>query len=58
MNENVAVGTVVGILSTSDPNPSDSHVYALLATSNGKFTLSGNKVKISFSPDYETQSHQ
>jgi hypothetical protein len=58
VKENVAVGTVIGTLSTSDPNPSDSHVYALLGTSNGKFTLSGNKVKISFSPNYETQPHQ
>ncbi|XP_062505201.1 protocadherin Fat 4-like isoform X3 [Corticium candelabrum] len=57
VNENVAVGTVVGTLATSDPNPTDSHVYALLVDAGSKFTLRGNILKISFSPDYETQPH-
>ena len=58
VNENVASGTAVGTLSTTDPNVGDSHTYALLDSAGGKFTLSGTTLKIAFSPDYETQPHK
>ncbi|XP_062519526.1 coadhesin-like [Corticium candelabrum] len=55
VNENAASGTVVGTLSTTDPNVGDSHTYALLDSAGAKFTLTDTSLKIAFSPNYETQ---
>ena len=55
VNENAASGTVVGTLSTTDPNVDDSHTYTLLDSAGAKFTLTDTSLKIAFSPDYETQ---
>jgi len=44
--EDQTIGTVVGNLSTLDPDLSDSHTYQLVtgagSTDNGKFTITGN----------------
>ena len=59
-NENIAAGTAVGILSSSDPDASDTFTYALVAgigsTDNAAFSISGNQLKIINSPDFETKS--
>ncbi|ALG67814.1 choice-of-anchor D domain-containing protein [Beggiatoa leptomitoformis] len=39
-----AVGTVVGTLSTTDPNPTDTHTYLLMNDNNGRFGLLGNQL--------------
>ncbi len=58
--ENVAAGTTVGNLSSSDPNSSDTHTYTLVAgtgdTDNGAFTITGNQLKLAASPNFETKS--
>lgn len=46
IGENLAVGTNVGTFTTTDPDASDTHTYALVAgtgdTDNDAFTISGN----------------
>ncbi len=58
--ENSAGGTTVGNLSSSDPNSSDTHTYALVSgdgsTDNAAFTITGNQLKLTNSPDFETKS--
>jgi len=53
-------GTVVGPLSTSDPNAGDSHTYSLVAgpgdDGNGLFTIAGSQLKTAAVFDYEAQS--
>ncbi len=46
IGENLAVGTTVGTFTTTDPDASDTHTYALVVgtgdTDNDAFTISGN----------------
>jgi choice-of-anchor C domain-containing protein len=58
--ENVLVNSVVGTLSTTDPNPGNTFTYSLVSgtgsTDNAAFTISGNQLKINSSPDFEAKS--
>ncbi|MGD1702936.1 cadherin domain-containing protein [Dapis sp. BLCC M229] len=60
IDENVAANTVVGTLTTTDPDDGDRFTYSLVAgtgdTDNSAFTIEENQLKINSSPDYETQS--
>ncbi|MEB3339349.1 DUF4347 domain-containing protein [Okeania sp.] len=60
INENVAANTVVGTLSSVDPDAGDTFTYTLVAgtgdTDNSAFTIYGNQLKIKNSPDYESKS--
>ncbi len=55
VNENVAANTTVGTLSTTDLNAGDTFTYSLPGNWNGNnnFTISGNKLNIVNSPDFE-----
>ena len=57
--ENQPSGTVVGTLSTVDPDVGDTHTYALVAgagdTDNGSFTIVGNELQTNAVFDFETQ---
>ena len=60
-NENIADGSLVAILSSSDPDlSSQSFTYALvpgaLDTDNLAFFVTGNELHITRSPDYERKS--
>ena len=59
-NENIAANTTVATISTTDSDSGDSHTYSLVSgtgsTDNSAFNISGNSLRISSSPDYETQS--
>ncbi|NEP78165.1 MAG: DUF4347 domain-containing protein [Okeania sp. SIO3B3] len=59
INENVAPNTVVGTLSTTDPDTNDTFTYELVSgagdTDNAAFTIDGDELKIKNSPDFETQ---
>ena len=59
VSENIAANTVIGILSSSDPDPNDSFIYQLVsgvgADDNGAFTISNNTLKINSSPDFDTK---
>lgn len=58
--ENIAAGTVVATLSSTDPDLTPTFTYTLIggtgSTDNAAFTISGNQLKIIESPDFEAKS--
>ena len=58
--ENTGPNAVVGILSTTDPDAGNTFTYSLVsgtgATDNALVNISGNQLRITTSPDYETRS--
>jgi len=58
--EEQPAGTVVGALSTTDPDSGDTFVYSLVSgdgsTDNGSFTLSGNQLQTAVAFDYEIRN--
>ncbi|MFD0941555.1 YDG domain-containing protein [Pedobacter boryungensis] len=60
INENVTANSVVGTLSTTDVDAANTFTYTLVSgtgdTDNAAFNISGNSLKISASPDFETKS--
>jgi predicted enzyme related to lactoylglutathione lyase len=59
-NENSPAGATVATLSTTDPDPADSHTYSLIpgagSTDNTAFSIVGNTLRINYSANYEAQS--
>ena len=60
IEENKPVGTVVGTLSATDPDPGASFTYSLVAGTgdidNSSFTIVGNELRTTKAFDYETKS--
>jgi gliding motility-associated-like protein len=60
VNENVAINTVVGALSSTDADAASTFTYTLVSgtgsTDNAAFNISGNNLRLSVSPDFETKS--
>ena len=60
VDENVAANTIVGTFSTTDPDAGNTFTYSLVAgaadTDNARFNISGSSLRISASPDFETQN--
>ncbi|PXY42906.1 cadherin repeat domain-containing protein, partial [Flavobacterium hydrophilum] len=60
INENVAGGTTVGVLSSVDADAANTFTYTLVAgagsTDNSAFIISGANLQIVASPDFETKS--
>jgi uncharacterized protein YqkB len=60
INENVAVNSTVGTLSSTDADATNTFTYTLVAgtgsTDNASFNISGSNLKITSSPDFETKS--
>lgn len=60
VNENVAVNTTIGTLSTTDADVLDTHTYSLVSgagdTDNGSFSIVGSQLRIQEIPDYEIQN--
>ncbi|HEC42712.1 MAG TPA: T9SS type B sorting domain-containing protein [Bacteroides sp.] len=58
--ESEGYGTVIGLLSTEDANPDDSHLYSLVSgtgdTDNDSFLISGNELSVNTEIDYETKA--
>ncbi len=58
--ENAAPDTVVGTLTTTDPNPGDTFTYTLVSgagsTDNASFNISTDKLRATSSFDFETKS--
>ncbi|MDZ4852896.1 MAG: cadherin domain-containing protein [Pirellulaceae bacterium] len=43
---NLAIGSVVGTLSTADPNPNDAFTYTLSNSASGRFSVQGNQILV------------
>ena len=60
LNENVAANTVVGTLSSTDPDSGNTFTYSLVTGTgngdNGAFTIDGNQLRINSSPNFEAKS--
>ena len=60
VQENQPSGTLVGHLSTTDPDVDDVHTYTLVTgagnADNAKFQISGNQLLTAATLDYETQT--
>jgi len=58
--ENEPVNTIVGTLSTTDPDAGDTFTYTLVSgtgdTDNGSFNINGSSLRTSASFDYETKN--
>ena len=57
--ENSAVGTVIGVLSTldpDDPNNNDTYNYSIEGTASDTFQIVGKELQVKISPNYEIQS--
>ncbi len=59
VDENTGANAVVGTLSTTDPDAANTFTYTLVAGTgsgdNGLVNISGNTLRITASPDFETQ---
>jgi FG-GAP-like repeat/IPT/TIG domain len=59
VDENTGANAVVGTFSTTDPDAANTFTYSLVtgtgSTDNGLVNLSGNTLRITASPDFETQ---
>ncbi|MGJ0486818.1 MAG: tandem-95 repeat protein [Methylomicrobium sp.] len=60
VNENQALGTVVGSFTTIDPDSGDTHAYTLVTgdgdTDNAAFEIVGNELKTAAVLDFETKN--
>lgn len=60
LQENVASGTIVGTLNTTDANAGDTFLYTLApgegSNDNASFGIEGDKLKILTVPNYETKN--
>lgn len=60
INENVVINSTVGSLSSTDLDGGNTHTYTLVSgagsTNNTAFNISGNSLRITNSPDFETQN--
>jgi len=58
--ENISAGSVVATLNSSDPDAGETFSYTLVPgsgdTDNNAFSISGNKLSINTSPDFESKS--
>ena len=60
-DENIPNGSIVATLTAIDSDTSDTHTYSLVngytdSIDNSYFTISGNKLKLKASPDFETKN--
>jgi len=59
VNENVAANSVIGSLSSVDPDANDTFTYSLIAgtgdVDNGAFLIVGDQLQVKTSPDFEAK---
>ncbi|ATL48364.1 hypothetical protein COR50_15005 [Chitinophaga caeni] len=60
IDENSALNTVIGVFSTVDIDPGDTHTYSLVSGTgdddNASFNISGNQLLLAAAVDFETKS--
>lgn len=61
LDENSAVGTIIGTMTTTDANANDTHTYSLVSgsgdTDNASFEVDGTQLKAKEVFDFETKSN-
>ncbi len=61
IEENQPVGTMIGVFSTVDADPADTHTYSLVTSAgdadNDRFLISNNELRSNAIFDFETQSN-
>ncbi|WDD36491.1 CARDB domain-containing protein (plasmid) [Nostoc sp. UHCC 0926] len=59
IDENSLTGTLIGTLSTTDPDLDETHTYKLLDSASGRFFLDGNQLKVANGEllDFENQKN-
>lgn len=61
VDENTPFSQAIGIFSTTDTDPDDTHTYSLITgdgsndIDNSRFTIDGNALRTAAMPDYETR---
>lgn len=55
VNEDKAAGTDVGTLTAVDGDSGDTHTWTLVSNPGNKFKITGNKLQVNGTLDYETQ---
>ncbi|NEP86262.1 MAG: hypothetical protein F6K18_05165 [Okeania sp. SIO2C2] len=58
IEENSGNNTVVGNLTTSDPDAGDTHTYQLLDNANGRFALDGDQIVVADGSGLDFESNQ
>lgn len=53
ITENSGAGVLIGLLSTADEDPADTHIYTMVTNPSGKFTIVGNELRTAADIDYE-----
>lgn len=53
ITENSGAGVLIGLLSTIDEDPTDTHIYTLVTNPSGKFMIVGNELRTAADIDYE-----
>ncbi len=53
LDEDAAIGTVVGLLSATDPDPGDTASFSILADPDGKFVIAGDELQLAAGLDFE-----
>ena len=53
--ENSDEGTLVGLLSASDPNAGETFIFTLTNSAGGRFAINGNRLVVAGSLDFEAQ---
>ncbi len=53
ITENSGAGVLIGLLSTADEDPADTHIYTLVTNPSGKFSIVGNELRTAADIDYE-----
>jgi hypothetical protein len=59
IDENIEIGSVVGLFSTTDPDIFDTHTYVFLSggnNDNDKFIIAGDALKTNVEVDFEVQN--
>ena len=56
VTENEPIGTLIGLLSTTDEDPADTHTYSFVSNPYGLFGIVGNQIQTIGAIDYE--AHQ
>lgn len=56
VREDTTINSVIGNLSTIDPNINDTFIYTIITDADDKFSIVGNTLRLKNTLDYETKT--